>query len=126
MVKITTKRFPTSINKLPPAGLSPEERQEWLRYRGNKGVSKSDFEKFYKLAAKMTGANEMNILQVDPDLIAKRLSAQDDAEAAAKAKPRGRGRPASPKKHLRIMVTIEAYIGAGLSRKDAEARASDH
>jgi len=88
----------------------------------------SEIKEHATLVAKLSGTDLGHIMQTDADQVAKAMLADDDRNDLALlnamfARPK-RGRPPTPRKALRIMMTIEAYIGAGLSRKVALGRAS--
>ena len=61
----------------------------------------------------------------NPDDVAAALMAEDHAQARSLLTPRKRGRPRTLRKHLRIMCSVEAYVGAGLKRTDALQRAAE-
>jgi hypothetical protein len=54
------------------------------------------------------------------------MLAEDQQAALPSQTSPKRGRPATPHKHLWIMGSIEAYIGAGLTREAAIKRAADN
>ena len=96
-------------------------------------MSMSDIRAFRDLEVRLFGVEDMqrvtDIPSPDADTVAKMMLAQDDQEDLARQKaalaPPKAGRPSTPRRHLWVMATIEAYIGAGLSRKVALNRAAD-
>jgi len=125
--------LPPSINKAPGADASPSAKARWkAERRKQSGVSLSELCAFIDLAAKLRGVSDVRrvLEKVDPDTVARGLLAENDAKEAAAMRPvkkKGPGRPKlyDERHYLYVMVTVEAYIGAGLSRSDALDRASD-
>jgi hypothetical protein len=60
------------------------------------------------------------------DVVATMLAEDQQAALPSQTSPKRVGRPATPHKHLWIMGSIEAYIGAGLTREAAIKRAADN
>jgi hypothetical protein len=92
-----------------------------MRKRGPQKKS-TDLMAYLRLVEKLSPGT----LTRNANEVAEAMLAEDDAALRAAAIPRKRGRPPTPQKHLRIMCTVEAYIGAGLRRKGAINRAAEH
>jgi hypothetical protein len=105
----------------------PKERRRVER--AHQGVPMSEIIAFTRLAAKLRKVKVKEVQSVDATVVAREMLAQDDREAAARLAvaltPKKRGRPREAQKHLRIMASIEAYCGAGLTRTQAITRAAD-
>jgi len=84
-----------------------------------------EYNQFLQIGCAIGNITRETLARVSSNEVVVHMLAEDRVEAErllASAK-RDRGRPATPHKHLWIMGTIEAYIGAGLRRKAAIHRA---
>jgi hypothetical protein len=91
------------------------------------GVPASEVREFAAMVTKLLDLKTRR--QISADTVARRMLAEDDRENLAAIRkahaPPKRGRPAEPRKHLRIMFCIEAYRATGLGRDKAVERTAD-
>jgi hypothetical protein len=89
-------------------------------------VGEEEYYSALRLWCVLAGISPELLKHVSEKDVVATMQAWDQEEAAQASAKRGRGRPATPHKHLRIMLTIEAYIGAGLTREEAIDRATEN
>jgi hypothetical protein len=97
-------------------------------YGSSASSSEPEYNQFLRIGCAIANITPETLARVSIDEVVADLLAEDRLEAERLLAPpqRDRGRPATPHKHLWIMGTIEAYIGAGLRRKAAIHRAATH
>src|SRR5262245_18599498 len=102
----------------------------WARrvYGPDKDAEEPEYTQFLQIGCAIANITRETLARVSIDEVVACILAEDRLEAERLLAPpqRHRGRPATPHNHLWIMVTIEAYIGAGLRRKAAIPRAPTH
>jgi hypothetical protein len=91
-------------------------------------ADESEYNQFLRMGCAIANITPKTLARVSEDEVVATMLAEDrlEAERLLAAPQRDRGRPATPHKHLWIMGTIEAYIGAGLRRKAAKYRTATH
>jgi class 3 adenylate cyclase len=91
-----------------PHRLSEDEREKGRRNK------QADLNAYLRLVEKLSPGTLARMLTRNANEVAEAMLAEDDAALRAAAMPRKPERPATSRKHLWIMGTVEAYIGAGL------------
>jgi hypothetical protein len=97
-------------------------------YGPDADADEAEYKQFLRMGCAIAKMPRETLARVSKDEVVAFMLAEDRLEAERLSAPpqRDRGRPATPHKHLWIMGTIEAYIGAGLRRKAAIHRAATH
>ena len=93
-------------------------------YGPDEEADEYEYNRFLEVGCKIAGIESETLRRVSQGELLATMSAAD-REAALTAASK-RGRPPKPHKHLLITHTIEAYIGAGLTRTDAIDRAAEN
>src|SRR5262245_39561310 len=97
-------------------------------YGPDEDAEERENNQFLQIGCAIANITPETLARVSQDEVVAYMLAEDRLEAERLLAPpqRDRGRPATPHKHLWIVGTIEAYIGAGLRRKAAINRAATH
>jgi hypothetical protein len=97
-------------------------------YGPDMDAEEPEYNQFLQIGCAIANITRKTLAHVSIDEVVAYMLAEDRLEADRLLAPpqRDRGRPATPHKHVWIMGTIEAYIGAGLKRKAAIHRAATH
>jgi hypothetical protein len=97
-------------------------------YGPDKDAEEPEYNQFLQIGCAIGNITRETLARVSSNEVVAHMLAEDqvEAERLLASPQRDRGRPATPHKHLWIMGTIEAYIGAGLKRKAAIHRTATH
>jgi hypothetical protein len=97
-------------------------------YGPDQAADESEYKQFLRIGCAIANITPETLARVSEDEVVATMLAEDrlESERLLTAPQRDRGRPATPHKHLWIMGAVEAYIGAGLTRKEARYRAATH
>jgi hypothetical protein len=97
-------------------------------YGSDEDANESEWNQFLSIGCAIANIAPEILASVSKDEVVATMLVEDRLEAERLLAPpqRDRGRPAMPHKHLWIMGSIEAYIGAKLRRKAAIVRAATH
>jgi hypothetical protein len=95
-------------------------------YGFNKEANEDEYNRFLRIGCQIAHIPLETLGRISTqDVVATMLTEDQQAALPSQTSPK-RGRPATPHKHLWIMGSIEAYIGAGLTREAAIKRAADN
>jgi len=95
-------------------------------YGFNKEANEDEYNRFLRIGCQIGHIPFDTLGRVRmQDVVATMLAEDQQAALPPRTSPK-RGRPATPHKHLWITGSIEAYIGAGLTREAAIKRAADN
>ena len=97
-------------------------------YGSDEDAKKPEYNQFLQIGCAIANITPETLARVSIKEVVAHMLAEDrvEAERLLESAQRDRGRPATPHKHVWIMGTIEAYIGAGLRRKAAIHRTATH
>jgi hypothetical protein len=97
-------------------------------YGSDEDAKEPEYNQFLQIGCAIANITPETLARVSINEVVAHMLAEDrvEAERLLASAQRDRGRPATPHKHLWIMGTIEAYIGAGLRRKAAIHRTATH
>jgi hypothetical protein len=95
-------------------------------YGPDEEANEHEYNRFLKMGCKIAGIAVETLGRVSEEEVVAAMLAEDRQTATRLPAPPKRGRPPIPHKHLLITYTIEAYIGAGLTRTDAIDRAAEN
>jgi hypothetical protein len=90
-------------------------------YGSDEDAKEPEYNQFLQIGCAIANITPETLARASINEVVAHMLAEDrvEAERLLASAQRDRGRPATPHKHLWIMGTIEAYIGAGLRRKAA-------
>jgi hypothetical protein len=95
-------------------------------YGFNKEANEDEFNRFLWIGCQIAHIPLETLGRISTqDVVATMLAEDQQAAFPSQTSPK-RGRPPTPHKHLWIMGSIEAYIGAGLMREAAINRAAEN
>jgi hypothetical protein len=93
-------------------------------YGFNEEANEDEYNRFLRIGCQIARIPLETLGRISTqDVVATMLAEDQEAALPSQTSPK-RGRPATPHKHLWITGSIEAYIGAGLTREAAIKRAA--
>ena len=95
-------------------------------YGFNEEANEHEYNRFLKIGCQIARIPLETLRRISMEDVVATMLAEDQQAALPSQASSKRGRPPTPHKHLWIMGSIEAYIGAGLTREAAITRAADN